>query len=107
MVQLHPSSLKEWLDDSSRPPPLLVDVREPWEFQYCHIQGSTLLPLQQVPERLTELDSEAEIVLICHHGVRSYRTGLFLRQAGFDKLYNLQGGVEAWARDVDFAMRRY
>lgn len=107
MLQLHPIDLKAWLDDSSRPTPLLVDVRENWEFQYCHIPGSTLLPLAQVPERLTEFDPEAEIVLICHHGVRSYRAGLFLQQAGFGKIYNLQGGVEAWARDVDPGMRKY
>lgn len=107
MIQLHPHSLKVWLDDATRPPPFMVDVREPWEFQYCHIEGSTLLPLRQVPERLTELDPEAEIVLICHHGVRSYRAGLFLQQAGFGKIYNLQGGVEAWARDVDPDMRKY
>lgn len=95
------------MEDATRPQALLIDVREPWEFQLCHIPGSQLLPLRQVQERLSELDPEAEIVLICHHGVRSYRAGLFLQQAGFGRIYNLQGGVEAWARDVDPAMHRY
>jgi len=107
MKQLHPVSLKEWLDDPARKSPLLVDVRESWEYRYCCIEGSTLLPLGQLPQRLTELEPEAEIVMICHLGVRSYRAGLILEQAGFSNVYNLQGGVEAWARDVDPAMRKY
>ncbi len=66
-----------------------------------------LVPMRQIPERLTELDPDAEVVMICHHGVRSYRSGLFLEQAGFSHVYNLQGGVEAWARDADPTMRKY
>lgn len=107
MKQLHPVGLKEWLDDSARTPPLLVDVRESWEFRYCHIEGSILLPLGQLSTRLTELEPDGEFVMICHLGVRSYRAGLILDQAGFSNVYNLQGGVEAWARDVDPAMRKY
>lgn len=107
MNQLHPLELKAWLEHPARKQPLLVDVREVWEYQYCHIEGSLLIPLRQIPERLAELDPEAEIVVICHHGVRSYRACLFLEQAGFARVYNLQGGVEAWARDADPAMRKY
>lgn len=107
MIQLHPLELKTWLEHPARKQPVLVDVRETWEYQYCHIEGSLLIPLRQIPERLAELDPDAEIVMICHHGVRSYRAGLFLAQAGFTNVYNLQGGVEAWARDADPAMRQY
>ena len=107
MKQLHPTGLKKWLDDAGRQPPLLVDVRENWEFKYCHIADSILLPLGQLSARLSELDASAEMVLICHLGVRSYRAGLILDQAGFSNVYNLQGGVEAWARDVDPTMRKY
>ena len=107
MIQIQPVILKAWLDDPKRKPPLLVDVRESWEFRYCHIEDSILMPLGQVVERFEELDSEADVVVICHHGVRSYRAALFLDQAGFTRVYNLQGGVEAWARDVDPTMRRY
>jgi rhodanese-related sulfurtransferase len=105
--QLHPIGLKEWLDDTARTPPLLLDVRESWEFRYCHIDGSQQMPLGQVAMRLVELDPEREIVMICHLGVRSYRAGLILKQAGFANVYNLQGGVEAWARDVDPNMPKY
>lgn len=107
MKQLHPVSLKEWLEDSARKPPMLVDVRESWEYRYCHIEGSILLPLSQVTDRMAELDAEADIVVVCHLGVRSYRACLSLKQAGFSNIYNLQGGLEAWARDVDPEMRRY
>lgn len=107
MEQIHPRRLKEWLDDPARTPPLLLDVRENWEFRHCHIAQSMALPLRQIPERLTELDPEANIVVICHLGVRSHRACLILEQAGFSNVYNLQGGVEAWARDVDSGMPRY
>lgn len=66
-----------------------------------------LAPLGQLADRLTELEPESEIVMICHLGVRSYRACLILEQAGFSSVYNLQGGVEAWARDVDPTMRKY
>lgn len=107
MKQLHPIGLKEWLDDNARTSPLLLDVRESWEFRHCHIDGSRQMPLSQVAERLAELVPEQEIVMICHLGVRSYRAGLILEQAGFVNVYNLQGGVEAWARDVDPSMPKY
>ena len=74
--------------------PLLLDVREPWEFDICHIDGSVNLPMGQLPARLDELDGHDEIVVICHHGVRS-------RQV------NLDGGVDAWARSVDPDMPVY
>lgn len=84
-----------------------MDVRETWEFQYCHIEGSLLVPLRQIPERIADLDPDQEFVMICHHGVRSYRAALFLEQAGFANVYNLLGGVEAWAREADPTMRKY
>lgn len=107
MNQLHPLELKTWLEHPARRQPILVDVRETWEYQYCHIEGSLLVPLRQVMDRTAEFDPEAEIVVICHHGVRSYRAALLLEQAGFSNVYNLQGGVEAWARDADPTMRKY
>ena len=107
MNQLHPLELKTWLEHPARKQPILVDVRETWEYQYCHIEGSLLVPLRQIPERLTELDPEAEVVMICHHGVRSYQVALYLEKAGFDEVYSLAGGVEEWANRVDPTMARY
>ena len=88
-------------------PPLLLDVREPWEFDYCHIGGSQLMPMREVPGIIGELDREQEIVLICHHGIRSRQIGLYLETQGFSKVINLEGGVEDWAQQVDPAMKRY
>ena len=107
MTQITPPLLQQWLVDSARKAPLLLDVREPWEFQTCHIKGSTALPMNTVAARAQELDPEAETVVICHHGARSYQVAMFLERSGFSKLYNLQGGVNAWADQVDPAMPRY
>jgi adenylyltransferase/sulfurtransferase len=86
---------------------MLVDVREPHEWQIAHLPQATLIPLHSVPARASELDSSREIVLYCHHGQRSMRALEFLRQAGFRKLKNLRGGIDAWSRDADPAVPRY
>lgn len=85
----------------------LVDVREAWEFQTARIDGSTLIPMGEIPSRLAELDPEAEIVVICHHGARSMRVAAFLERQGFGNVHNLAGGVDAWARTVDPTMPTY
>jgi rhodanese-related sulfurtransferase len=87
--------------------PLLLDVREPWEFDICRIDGSVNLPMGQVLQRLEELQSADEIVVICHHGVRSRQVIRYLQQMLPARLINLDGGVEAWARDVDRDMPVY
>jgi rhodanese-related sulfurtransferase len=88
-------------------PPLLLDVREEWEFDKACIEGSTLLPMRTVPDHLHDLDPHRETVVICHHGIRSRMIGLFLEKHGFSNLINLSGGVAAWARDVDQQMPTY
>ena len=107
MEQLSAVALKAWLDDSARPKPVLVDVREPCEFEHCRIEGALLLPMSSVPSRMQELEPDAYTVLICHHGMRSLQVGMFLQQQGFSRLYNLSGGVAAWAAQVDPAMPTY
>jgi len=87
--------------------PLLLDVREEWEFDRCHIDGSILIPMGQIPNELDELDPERVIVVICHHGIRSRHIGIYLEREGFDKVINLSGGVDAWAQDVDPNMAVY
>ena len=99
--------LAAWLADPARPSPLLLDVREPWEFDTCKIEGATLIPMQTIPARIEELDDEAEIVCICHHGARSMQVAAFLERHGFTKVTNLTGGVHAWAVQVDSAMPKY
>ncbi|HEY1089511.1 MAG TPA: rhodanese-like domain-containing protein [Rhodocyclaceae bacterium] len=107
MQQISAAQLNEWLRDESRAKPVLLDVREPWEFETCKIGGSQSLPMRSIPQRLNELDADAEIVAICHHGMRSMQVAAFLEQNGFGKLYNLQGGVAAWAAQVDPTMPTY
>jgi adenylyltransferase/sulfurtransferase len=86
---------------------VLVDVREPHEFEIARLPDAKLVPLGSLPERIHELDSSREIVLHCHHGQRSMRALEFLRQSGFRRLKNLRGGIDAWSRDVDPAIPRY
>ncbi|HRF72612.1 MAG TPA: rhodanese-like domain-containing protein [Accumulibacter sp.] len=117
MQQLSAVELEAWLaasarapdhpETAARPRPILLDVREPWEYALCHLADSFLLPMQTVPARLAELDADADIVVICHHGVRSRQLGSFLENQGFRSVYNLAGGVDAWAREVDPTMRKY
>ncbi|MHB8668725.1 MAG: rhodanese-like domain-containing protein [Burkholderiales bacterium] len=107
MTQITPQLLQQWLADRGRKPPVLLDVREPWEFRTCRIEGSLLAPMNTIPARAHELDRETDTVVICHHGVRSYQVGLFLERNGFSNLYNLQGGLAAWADQVEPTMPRY
>lgn len=107
MNQLRPAQLAEWLADASRERPVLLDVREPWEFQTCHLPESLLVPMREVPARIGELDAGAETVVICHHGGRSMQVAAFLERQGFSKVHNLSGGVDAWARTVDASMPVY
>jgi rhodanese-related sulfurtransferase len=106
MRHLTPSQLKEYLLQAE-PAPLLLDVREPWEFQICAIEGSSLMPMGQIPSCIEKLDPQRETVIICHHGIRSRQTGYYLERMGFSNLINLDGGVEAWAREVDPDMQTY
>lgn len=110
MRRFSASDLKQHLDQcqtQSIELPLLLDVREPWEFEKCQLDGSILIPMRQIPSAVEDLDPEKEIVVICHHGIRSRQVAYYLEQQGFDNLINLEGGVEAWAQDVDPTMERY
>lgn len=107
MQQIRGQELANWLADAARPAPFLLDVREPAEFEICHIAGSQLIPMHVVPARCEELDPAQDIVVICHHGGRSMQVAMFLERRGFSSVFNLAGGVEAWACDVDPTMRRY
>jgi molybdopterin/thiamine biosynthesis adenylyltransferase/rhodanese-related sulfurtransferase len=98
-------TLKEWVDAKKKF--VLVDVREPQEFEIAQIPGSKLIPLGQLAARVSELDSADEIVLMCHHGNRSARAQAALGKFGFKKTHNLAGGIDAWATEVDPSMPRY
>jgi len=97
--------VKKMIDEKK--PFVLVDVREPHEFDICRIPGSTLIPLGDLPSRMNELNSADEIVVHCRSGVRSARAVELLMKAGFRKIHNLKGGVLAWADQVDPSMPKY
>jgi len=97
--------LKEWLDRGDAVQ--LLDVREPHEADICAIEGARLIPLATLPERLHELDQSATIVVHCKSGVRSARAVHLLRQAGLARTYNLEGGILAWAREIDPSLVSY
>jgi rhodanese-related sulfurtransferase len=107
MQQMTAPELAAWLADPARARPLLLDVRENWEFETCKIAGSTQIAMNTIPARIDELDEDAEIVCICHHGARSMQVAAFLERNGFTRVTNLTGGVHAWALQVDGTMPRY
>ncbi|GAA4372608.1 HesA/MoeB/ThiF family protein [Agromyces bauzanensis] len=92
---------------ASAAPPLLVDVREPWEAEIAALPGSVLIPLGELGERVGELDPAASVVVYCHLGVRSQRAAQQLAISGFEVVRNLAGGIDAWSRTVDPAVARY
>src|SRR2546425_118350 len=99
------TEVKKMIDE--RRPFVLVDVREPHEYQICRIPGSKLIPLGDVPKRMHELNSADEIVVHCRSGQRSAQAVELLMKAGFRKIHNLKGGVLAWADQVDPTMPKY
>lgn len=86
---------------------ILLDVRETYEYEHCHIANSVLIPMNEIPARLRELDIDQEIVLICHHGTRSMQAANFLAQVGFRHISNLVGGIDAWSIECDSSVLRY
>lgn len=97
-LQERMSSSKEWL---------LLDVREPFEFDLARIEGANLIPLGQLPARLDELDREKEIFCLCHSGMRSEQAAKLLRSAGFPQVTNVAGGIDAWSEMIDPNVPRY
>lgn len=101
---ISPRELKDRLDSGDGP--RLLDVREPWEFDLARIEGSKLVPMGELAERLPDLDPEAETVVICHHGARSAHVAAALSRAGFENVLNLTGGLDAYS-EVDPEIPRY
>jgi rhodanese-related sulfurtransferase len=107
MQHITASELAAWIADPTRAKPVLLDVREPWEYQTCRIEGALLIPMNTIPARHGELDPDATIVCVCHHGGRSAQVAAFLERSGFTQVTNLTGGVHAWALQVDNTMPTY
>ena len=103
--EITPAEVKKKMD--AHEPFVLIDVREPHEYQICSIPGSKLIPLGEVAKRMSELDSADEIVVHCKMGGRSAKAVEFLRQSGFSRVQNLAGGILAWSDTVDPSLPKY
>ena len=107
MRQLSVQQLHALMEVEPDARPRLLDVREPWEFDLARIDGSELVPMQDIPNQVEQLDRAHPTVVICHHGTRSLQVVAFLERIGFKNLHNLQGGIDAWARQVDSRVPLY
>ncbi len=107
MQDITPTELSAWLENTAQPDPILLDVREQWEFDICHITGARLVPMDSIPDQYAQFGGDEPVVCICHHGVRSMQVGAFLEKRGFSRVHNLRGGVDAWATEIDSTMPTY
>jgi len=104
MLHIEPRVLASWLRDG---PLLLLDVREAWEVAASAFPDALHVPMREIPARIDGLPVDRPIVCICHHGARSAQVALFLQHRGFEQVYNLAGGIDAWAIEVDPTIPRY
>lgn len=88
-------------------PFLLVDVREPWEYQTCRIEGAMLIPMRTIPANLQQLDVDEDVICYCHHGLRSLDVAAWLRAQGVATARSLAGGIDRWSLEIDPSVARY
>ena len=109
--QVLPAALNEWFERNPAAPHLVLDVREPWEVQTASVrpQGFKLLtiPMKELPSRTAELDVDARIACLCHHGARSQHVAAFLVRHGYEAVANVAGGIDAWSLQRDGSVPRY
>lgn len=105
MEQITAEQLKEQLDNGTSMQ--LLDVRDIWEYEICHIEPSVNIPMSNIPTVLEDIDREKMTVVICHHGMRSFQVAKYLESQGFDNVTNLEGGIAAWATSIDQSMPQY
>ncbi len=104
-LEITPAETKQRLDRGDRL--LLVDVREPWEYQLCRIEGAKLIPMGAIPANLQGLDTDADVICYCHRGMRSMDVAVWLRGQGVERAKSLSGGIERWSLEIDPAVPRY
>lgn len=104
-LEITPAEVKARMDCGEKV--VLVDVREPWEFEICRIQGAKLVPLGALAASLNALPNVDEVICYCHHGMRSLDAAAWLRFQGFERAKSLAGGIERWSLEVDSNVPRY
>ena len=104
-IEITPREVRELLlrDDKV----LFVDVREPWEYETAHIEGSVLIPLGEIPSNLARLENAEKVVFFCHHGMRSLDAAAWLRSQGVEVAKSMTGGIERWSAEIDSSVPRY
>lgn len=111
IAQVRPTEVNDWLAAQNAPRAVVLDVREPWELQTASVRpdGFELvsIPMNAIPARLAELPRDTAVACLCHHGGRSQGVANFLERQGYDKVANIAGGIDAWARERDPAVPRY
>ena len=105
MLNVTPEQLIQRLAQGTAPE--LIDVRDPWEFETCRIEGSINIPMSDIVSSLDKINRHNEKVIICHHGMRSLYVAQYLESIGFASVINLEGGIDMWARTVDPDMPQY
>lgn len=105
MKSISPTTLKTKLDAGEKP--RLLDVREAWEYDLCSVEGSTNISMSNIEQILNEFKADDEIIVICHHGMRSFQVANHLEGKDYSNITNLEGGVDAWAKTVDADMAQY
>ena len=103
--EISPELVNEMLESGEDP--ILLDVREDWEWEKAHLEGAIHIPLEELSGRVSELDPRSEVIVYCHHGERSVDGCLVLWEHGFRKVRSLTGGIEAWSELVDPTVPRY
>lgn len=102
---LSPSEAKKLLEHQSSVK--LIDVREPWEYKITKIENAELIPLRELPKNLNKFEPNYTYIIYCHHGSRSFYACAYLLQQGIKEVYNLAGGINAWAIQVDRTIKKY
>ncbi len=106
MIEKTVLEISEILNDGSITP-IILDVREKWEYDICHIENSVHIPMGQITEKKDGLSQNDMIIVVCHHGVRSRMVAKYLDANGFTNIINLAGGVDAWSNQIDSSMTKY
>lgn len=102
---ISPNELKQMMDAGREF--VLLDVRDEWEYKLVHIKGAVSIPLGELPKRFGELSPVDEIIVYCHHGMRSLDAAYLLQQLGFKSIFSVAGGIDRWAKEVDQNLQRY
>jgi len=104
-LEISVAELKKRLDAGERL--LLIDVREPWEYEVCRIDGAKLIPMSTIPANLQSLDVEEPVICYCHHGMRSLDVAVWLQRQGIESARSLAGGIDKWSAEIDPKIPRY